>query len=262
MTVIARCVVCIAVVVLALTSVATPVSSASTCQFVLGFRTLHDLVPDVVGDCLVEEHHNPDNGDGLQETTRGLLVWRKADNFTAFTNGYRSWVNGPNGLQMRLNTESFAWERTTVAPSPRPVAPTSTVNGRIFLVRIDDGGRNGQAIGCGDSLIAVDRPVPSGNDRALQVRSILTSLFIAPSSTPPTGLYNVFTQSTLRIDDVRIDGGRLEVDLSGRALIGGVCDAPRFEGQIKATLQQFPWVRAVTVLVNGIPIETVFSGRG
>ena len=250
-------------VVLLFTSIlSTTTVSASTCHFVLGFRTLHDLIPDVVGDCLVDEHHNPENGDGLQETTRGLLVWRKSDNFTAFTDGHRTWVNGPNGLRMRLNTESFAWERPTVTPTPQPIAPIPAATGRIFLIRIDDGGRNGQAIGCGDSLIAVDRPVPSGNDRALQVRFILASLFTAPSSTPPTSLYNVFTRSTLRIDDVRIDGGRLEVDLSGRALIGGVCDAPRFEGQIKATLQQFSWVEALSVLVNGIPIERVFSGRG
>ena len=42
-------------------------------------------------------HHNPQNGDGLQETTAwhgkgGLMVWRKADNFTAFTDGYRTWI--------------------------------------------------------------------------------------------------------------------------------------------------------------------------
>ena len=262
MTAIARCIGFLAVLIFLSLSSATTISAASTCQLVLGFRTLHDLVPDAVGDCLVDEHHNPDNGDGLQETTRGLLVWRKADNFTAFTDGYRSWVNGPNGLQVRLNTESFAWERTAVTPAPRPVVPSPTANGRIFLVHIDDGGRNGQAIGCGDSLVAVDRPVPSGNDRALQVRSILTSLFTAPSSFPPTGLYNVFSKGTIRIDNVRIDGGLLEVRLSGQALIGGICDAPRFDGQIKATLQQFDWVRSVTVFVNGTPIETVFSGRG
>ena len=85
---------------------------AATCQFVLGFAALHDLIPPIVGDCLVGEHHNADNGDGLQETTNGLLVWRKADNFTAFTDGYRTWANGPFGLQERLNTERFAWEQT------------------------------------------------------------------------------------------------------------------------------------------------------
>jgi hypothetical protein len=40
----------------------------------------------------------------------GLLVWRKADNWTAFTDGYRTWINGPAGIQQRLNTQRFSWE--------------------------------------------------------------------------------------------------------------------------------------------------------
>lgn len=91
---------------------------ATNCQFVLGFRALHDLIPAIVGDCLVDEHHNPSNGDGLQETTGGLLVWRKADNWTAFTDGYHSWINGPDGLQERLNTQRFPWEADAAGHTP------------------------------------------------------------------------------------------------------------------------------------------------
>jgi sortase (surface protein transpeptidase) len=85
-------------------------ASAGNCQFVLGFQALYDLMADVVGDCSDNETHNPVNGDALQHTTGGLLVWRKADNWTAFTDGFHTWVNGPNGLQERLNTERFSWE--------------------------------------------------------------------------------------------------------------------------------------------------------
>jgi hypothetical protein len=46
-------------------------TAATPCQLVLGFKALHDLVPVVVGDCLIDEHHNPANGSGggLRETT-------------------------------------------------------------------------------------------------------------------------------------------------------------------------------------------------
>jgi hypothetical protein len=80
------------------------------CTFTLGFATLHDLIPDVVGDCVGEEWHDPTSGDALQYTTKGLLVWRKADNWTAFTNGFYTWVNGPCGLQSRLSERRFPWE--------------------------------------------------------------------------------------------------------------------------------------------------------
>src|SRR5579883_3174728 len=83
---------------------------AANCAFVLGFKTLHDLIPNVVGDCLENERHDGFTGDGLQATTNGLLVWRKADNGTAFTDGFRTWVNGSNGAQMRLNTQRFPFE--------------------------------------------------------------------------------------------------------------------------------------------------------
>lgn len=81
------------------------------CQFVLGFRALRDAIPHVVGDCLADERHSPESGDTLQATTRGLLVWQKAGNRTAFTDGFRTWVAGPFGIQERLNAERFEWER-------------------------------------------------------------------------------------------------------------------------------------------------------
>lgn len=94
-------------------------SQNAGCVFVLGFQTLHDLIPAVVGGCLDNESHNPSNGDALQHTTNGLLVWRKADNFTAFTDGYRTWVNGPFGVQERLNSQRFPWEAGgQTAPTP------------------------------------------------------------------------------------------------------------------------------------------------
>jgi len=94
-------------------SLLVPAASASAdgpCQFQLGFATIAGLIPQAVGLCTENEGHNPLNGDGLQHSTGGLLVWRKADNWTAFTDGYHSWINGPNGLQQRLNTERFSWE--------------------------------------------------------------------------------------------------------------------------------------------------------
>ena len=95
-------------------------TAPASCRFVLGFQALHDLLPAVVGDCLDDERHSPENGDGMQHTTKGLLVWRKADNLTAFTDGYRTWVNDPQGVRQRLNTQRFAWEAN---PDGLPVVP-------------------------------------------------------------------------------------------------------------------------------------------
>ncbi|MCY3799959.1 MAG: ABC transporter substrate-binding protein [Chloroflexi bacterium] len=95
---------------------AAPTAAASDCEFVLGFAMLKSLVdaaegPDRVGACVDNEHFHPDAGESLQETTGGQLIWRKADNWTAFTDGNRTWINGPLGLQSRPNTELLDWER-------------------------------------------------------------------------------------------------------------------------------------------------------
>src|SRR5689334_10801324 len=76
------------------------VHAQAACQFSYGFRDLAAQIPDIVGSCLEDEWHGL-NGDGLQRTTGGLLVWRKADNWTAFTNGSITWLNGPFGLAAR-----------------------------------------------------------------------------------------------------------------------------------------------------------------
>lgn len=81
----------------------------SQCRYLLGFQTLHDAAPNQVGDC-VDDQAYASNGDARQHTTAGLLVWRKADNWAAFTNGYQTWIEGPTGLAARLNTERFPWE--------------------------------------------------------------------------------------------------------------------------------------------------------
>ena len=84
-------------------------ASAANCQFVLGFAALHNLIPNVVGQCINNEYHDG-VGNGYQNTTGGLMQWRKADNWTAFTNGARTWINGPYGVENRPNTQRFPWE--------------------------------------------------------------------------------------------------------------------------------------------------------
>ena len=115
-----------------MTALAILTASASTAlaqgqtqpQFVLGFKALAAMMPNVVGQPLENEHFDPVNGNALQQTTTGLMVWRKADNWTAFTDGTNTWINGPYGLQERPNDERFSWEsqgaEAATAPTPAP----------------------------------------------------------------------------------------------------------------------------------------------
>ena len=109
------------------TTAATASAQAPPCDYKLGFRQIAEQMPQELGGCLENEHYNPVNGDALQRTANGLLVWRKLDNFTAFTDGYHTWVNGPFGIQERLNTERFDWEPIAPPTPPAPPAPPAYV---------------------------------------------------------------------------------------------------------------------------------------
>ena len=106
----------------------TPTFAQEPCRFVMGFGRLRELVgAQKVGSCLEDEHFNLENGNAEQRTSGGLFVWRKADNFTAFTDGGTTWVNGPTGVQSRSNAERFPWEKDPVAASaPQPANAAAT----------------------------------------------------------------------------------------------------------------------------------------
>lgn len=97
--------------------------------FHMGFAALADQIPDVAGTPLEQEHYGP-NGDSLQRTTTGLMVWRKADNWTAFTDGATTWINGAVGAVSRPNTQRFPWEggpQLIAAPAPAPAVAQQPV---------------------------------------------------------------------------------------------------------------------------------------
>jgi hypothetical protein len=112
----------------------------------LGFATLHDLIPDVVGTCVDDEFHDPQTGDALQHTTAGLLAWRKSDNWTAYTDGSQSWVNGPLGVRQRPNDQRLWWEANPdhlpIVPTPQPGDRCHTAGLDLALEGVDAGAGN------------------------------------------------------------------------------------------------------------------------
>jgi hypothetical protein len=101
------------------------------CTFSLGFAALRHLIPHRVGRCLANARYDPRLGEVVQYTTGGVLIWRKADNWTGFTDGSRTWVLGPHGLQQRLSTQRLSWEAT---PGDWTLtrARLGTVSGRVL----------------------------------------------------------------------------------------------------------------------------------
>ncbi len=146
-------------------------------------------------------------------------------------------------------------------PIPTPAAPTSagTTRVKIFLVAIDDNGKSGKKIGCGDSVVAVERSIPATQT---PLAAALTELLsIRDRTYGQSGLYNALYQSTLKVDSAIIANGKATINISGKTQLGGVCDNPRFKAQIEETALQFSTITQVAVFINNIPIDQVLSEK-
>ena len=95
-----------------------------------------------------------------------------------------------------------------------------------------------------------------------QLRAALESLMgIKQQNYGQSGLYNALYQSDLTIQDLRLENGKASIRLTGRLLLGGVCDNPRLEAQLVETAMQFSTVQQVEVFINGNPLKDWLSKK-
>lgn len=130
----------------------------------------------------------------------------------------------------------------------------------IYYIALEDGGKSGPAVGCGDSLVAVKRPVTPTNQ---PIQVALQELFsVKDQYIGQSGLYNALYQSNLVVESVSVQtSGLAEVALTGTMQLGGTCDSPRFKGQIEQTIMAQPGISAANVTINGKTMDEVLSQK-
>lgn len=159
---------------------------------------------------------------------------------------------------------------TIIPPSPLPptsIPPTAEPASqgldrvKIYLIAIGDNGVSGKLIGCGDSLVPVEVPI---TPTLGVLRAALNELFKLEGQQyyGQSGLYNALYQSDLAIADVAVIGGEARINLTGTMMLGGVCDNPRVEEQLKALALQFNTVERVSIYINGKALEDVLDLKG
>ncbi|MEI8132634.1 MAG: hypothetical protein WCG34_09380 [Leptolinea sp.] len=144
--------------------------------------------------------------------------------------------------------------KPTVKPSESPTPSGFTAN--IYLIALEDNGKSGPVVGCGDSLIAVKTQVKDA-------RAVLQLLLENHNQRyGQSGLYNALHQSDLKIDRFETNDGNIEVDLTGHLVLGGVCDNPRVSDQLEATIRQSTTDNPpVFIRINGIQLEDLLSQK-
>lgn len=152
-------------------------------------------------------------------------------------------------------------------PPPTPIPPTAEPASqgldrvKIYLVAVGDNGVSGKLIGCGDSLVPVEVSI---TPTLGVLRAALNELFKLEGEQyyGQSGLYNALYQSDLSIADVAVVGGEARIFLTGTVMLGGVCDNPRVEEQLKALALQFNTVESVSIYINGEALEDVLDLKG
>lgn len=181
----------------------------------------------------------------------------------------------PTDTIVILPTETIDPTATLEVPSPTSAPPTATQvppasptlvpttateqTVKIFLIAIEDNGKAGSLVGCGDSAVPVIVTIPKTQG---VLRAALEKLLSAKQQFyGESGLYNALYQSNLQVAGVTIEQGKAIIHLTGTLMLGGTCDAPRVQAQIEQTALQFSTVSAVDVFINDKPLQDVLSQK-
>ncbi len=145
-------------------------------------------------------------------------------------------------------------------PAHADTTQTATRKVDVYVVALEDGGKLGKKVGCGDSLVALK--VQADSTTVPLIEAAMSKLVKLGKDVPGgDSMYNALASSDLRLKSARIKDGQANVELTGRVRLGGACDNPRFEGQLRETVLQFPEVKSATIRINGEPLEKVVSLR-
>ena len=163
---------------------------------------------------------------------------------------------------LQLTTPAPIPSRATpivLTPTPKPTTAPATVS-RVKIVMLDiNGGGTGMKIGCGDSIVYVERDVaPTGAPLSAAIREQLS---IHEQNYGQSGLYNALFSSNLALASASIVNEHATINLTGTLRTGGVCDIPRVEAQIEENALQFSTVKSVTVFINGVEIHQALSQK-
>lgn len=168
----------------------------------------------------------------------------------------------------------YAYTRPVVAPTMTNTNTNVTTNSngvvntenetqtKIYLVALEDDGKSGIKVGCGDSLVAVDVSTPS---EVVDASGLTSLLDIKDKTYGQSGLYNALYQSDLTVDSITYNDNntKIIVALSGNIVSGGTCDGPRIQNQLVETVKaQDSAITTVEITVDGVALDKVLSGAG
>lgn len=134
-------------------------------------------------------------------------------------------------------------------------------NANIYMAIIGDNGKQGKAVGCGDSVVPVKVHVDFTSTKTDQkIRDALQKLFSLRERlyNKDMNVVNPLYNSVLSVSEVTISGSQATVALDGTLNLDGACDEPVIEAQIKNLVLQFKPITSVVLRINTPGEDDVF----
>lgn len=166
-------------------------------------------------------------------------------------------------IALPLSVSLVQQEQTTIqnAKSEKPVILEKPSSGnqaiQIYLIALEDDGKTGEKIGCGDSAVAVNRSIK--RTAAPLQAAIEELLSLQTNILGESSLYNSLYGSQLSVQKISVSSRKAAIYLTGSVSLGGVCDNPRFEAQLTKTAKQFESINRVEIFINSKPLKEVLS---
>lgn len=128
-----------------------------------------------------------------------------------------------------------------------PASPALVTNVQIALVN-EIGTPGPTTFGCGDEIQLVNRSVSTTTPLQTAIQELLN---VHTRNYGLSGLTSALYQNNFTITGVTITGSHADIDLTGSIMIGGTCDNPRIQEQMKRTILQFPSITSYQIKLNG-----------
>jgi hypothetical protein len=160
---------------------------------------------------------------------------------------------------------SFSPEPTSTTLATTSPIPTNQLEDQVTLgfVSLENQAAQDTTFGCGDSIVTVQREVVSPETPSLEaaLNQLLTS---ETTFTDDQGnqLTNVLAQSKLTVEQIDETANTVSVYLEGNLSLAGTCDTPRFEEQLRSTIEANSNASTFEIYINDEILEEALSAQG
>ena len=146
--------------------------------------------------------------------------------------------------------------------TPRPSAtpePTATLSPdeqlEAYVILSEDDGAQGPQVGCGDSLVLQSLPIARSEYAAANIEAVIDYFGNAPEGTrnpaSASDTYNPLHGYNLSVNNIAVNIGYVEVDLSGDMILSGVCSDAILEAQLVGNVLYLANVNEAVIMLNG-----------